>query len=58
MDYVCPRCSSTTTDEFYGPCAPCRDVLRTTMGREKSDVVVAAYEPKMTVVPNQIATKE
>jgi hypothetical protein len=58
MDFVCPRCSTSTTDEFYGPCATCRGELRVTMTREKSAVVAAAYEPKMNVVPNQIATKE
>ena len=58
MDFVCPRCATSTTDEFYGPCTPCREELRVTMAREKSEVVAAAYEPKMNVVPNQIATKE
>lgn len=58
MDFVCPRCTTPVDDEFYGPCASCRDVLRATMGGEQTDVVVAAYEPKMNVVPNQVATKE
>jgi hypothetical protein len=58
MDFVCPRCSTSTSDEFYGPCASCRDELRVTMARDKSDIEVAAYEPKMNVVPNQIATKD
>ena len=58
MDFVCPRCSTSTADEFYGPCGSCRDELRATMIREKGDVEVSAYEPKMNVVPNQIATKE
>jgi len=58
MDFVCPRCSTPTTDELYGPCTSCRDELRVTMTREKGDVEVAAYEPKMNVVPNQIATRD
>jgi hypothetical protein len=58
MDFTCPRCASGVVEEFYGPCASCRDVLRATMGREQSELVVAAYEPKMNVVPNQIATKD
>lgn len=58
MDFTCPRCSSSVAEDFYGPCASCRDVLRATMGGERTDVVVTAYEPKMNVVPNQIATKD
>ncbi len=58
LAFDCPRCGAGVTDRFYGPCEACRDVLRTTMGGEESEVVVAAYEPKMNVVPNQIATKD
>lgn len=58
MDFVCPRCSSAVNEEFYGPCTACRDVLRATMGGEQTDVAVLAYEPKMNVVPNQVATKD
>jgi uncharacterized protein YcgI (DUF1989 family) len=58
MDFVCPRCTTSVNEEFYGPCASCCDALRATMGGEQTDVVVAAYEPKMNVVPNQIATKD
>jgi hypothetical protein len=58
MDFVCPRCSTSTTAEFYGPCESCRGELRLTMAREKSEIVATAYEPKMNVVPNQVATKE
>jgi hypothetical protein len=57
MEFTCPRCSSTVDDEFYGPCAGCRTELRST-GGEAREVEVAAYEPKMNVVPNQVATKD
>lgn len=57
MDFDCPRCASSVIEEFYGPCASCREVLRA-QGGERREVEAAAYEPKMNVVPNQIATKE
>jgi hypothetical protein len=58
VEFSCPRCSSSVDEEFYGPCVSCRDVLRATMGGEQTDVSVEAYEPKMNVVPNQVATKD
>ncbi len=57
MDFDCPRCHRATTDEFYGPCDDCRAELRRS-GREARAVETAAYEPKMNVVPNQVATKD
>jgi hypothetical protein len=57
MDFDCPRCHMPTTEEFYGPCGTCRISLRAS-GGEAREVAVAAYEPKMNVVPNQIATKD
>ena len=57
MDFDCPRCGTAVDDEFYGPCADCRVALRA-HGGERRDVAAATYEPKMNVVPNQIATKE
>jgi hypothetical protein len=58
VEIVCPRCGETRTERFYGPCSPCRDALRASMSREAKVVEVAAYEPKMNVVPNQVATKD
>jgi cytidine deaminase len=58
LEFDCPRCTAAVTEDFYGPCTSCRDVLRSTMGGEQAAVVVAAYEPKMNVVPNQVATKD
>ena len=58
LDFSCPRCSLPTADEFYGPCESCRSQLRATMGREAVAVEAAAYEPKMNVVPNQVAMKD
>jgi hypothetical protein len=58
LQFDCPRCSQPADERFFGPCAACRDQLRATMGSEGRDVEVGAYEPKMNVVPNQVATKE
>ena len=58
MTVTCPRCGTTGEERFYGPCSACRDQLRATVAGEAKDVEVAAYEPKMNVVPNQVATKE
>ncbi len=56
-EITCPRCAATASERFYGPCAACRDELRG-LGGEQREVEAAVYEPKMNVVPNQIATKD
>jgi len=58
LDYSCPRCGSMVSEDFYGPCSVCRDDLVATMRADAKDVEAAAYEPKMNVVPNQVATKD
>lgn len=58
LTFTCPRCKNEASAKFYGPCANCCEELRATQGAESRDIEVAAYEPKMNVVPNQIATKE
>ena len=45
-------------EEFYGPCQSCRRELVEAYSGAARDVEAAAYEPKMNVVPNQIATKD
>ena len=57
---TCPRCGGDLTDrEFYGVCAACAGALRSTYdGSPRSDVEAAAYEPKMNVTPNAVASKE
>lgn len=57
LAFTCPRCRSAVGARFYGPCDECRVVLRA-MGGVAREVEVAAYEPKMNVAPNQVATKE
>jgi hypothetical protein len=56
--FACPRCHQSTTARFYGPCESCRTELRAALGGEQRDVEVTAYEPKMNVTPNQVATKD
>lgn len=56
--FGCPRCGSTVESDFYGPCVECRQVLRATVRADARDVESGAYEPKMNVTPNAVATKE
>lgn len=58
LDTTCPRCGQQATVRFYGPCETCRTTLRATLGGEARDVESAAYEPKMNVTPNAVATKD
>lgn len=58
LDFVCPRCSLPSSARFYGPCDDCRGTLRATLGSEAREVAAEAYEPKMNVVPNAVATKD
>jgi hypothetical protein len=57
LPFECPRCGRSADERFWGPCGACREELGA-MGREAREVELAAYEPKMNVVPNQVATKE
>jgi len=56
--FGCPRCGEPTQATYWGPCPSCREDLAARLAREGREVVVAAYEPKMNVVPNQVATKD
>ena len=58
--FVCPRCGNEVTERFYGPCTDCRAQLAESMRTIPSAEVgePSRYEPKMNVVPNQVATKE
>lgn len=58
LSFECPRCNKGVEERFYGPCTGCRADLQATQGNDAREVEVEAYEPKMNVVPNQIATKE
>ncbi|MHB1444519.1 MAG: hypothetical protein ACYCZV_02515 [Acidimicrobiales bacterium] len=58
LDFDCPRCGQSATAFTYGPCEGCRTELRATLGGAGRPIEVAAYEPKMNVVPNQVAVKD
>lgn len=58
LEFSCPRCSSATEAEYYGPCQACRTTLRAEVIGEARAAEVAAYEPKMNVTPNAVATKD
>jgi hypothetical protein len=58
LEFTCPRCGEGVVEDFYGPCGPCRDVLRSTLGSAGRSVEQAEYEPKMNVTPNAVATKD
>ncbi len=58
LEFTCPRCRLEVTEEFYGPCTSCRTTLRVQIGGEAREVESRAYEPKMNVTPNAVATKE
>ena len=58
LEFTCPRCRLEVTEEFYGPCSSCRTTLRVQVGGEAREVESEAYEPKMNVTPNAVATKE
>ena len=58
LEYTCPRCRLEASEPFYGPCTSCRTTLRATQGGEAKAVEAAAYEPKMNVTPNAVATKD
>ena len=58
LDITCPRCGLATTARFYGPCDECRQQLRVAHGGAQRAVEVAAYEPKMNVTPNAVASKD
>lgn len=58
LSITCPRCGEPAEERFYGPCTTCREFLRANLCGERQQLADVAYEPKMNVVPNQIATKE
>ena len=58
LDFACPRCGASASEAFYGPCRSCRVQMRATLGVEARAVESEAYEPKMNVVPNAVASKD
>jgi hypothetical protein len=58
IEWDCLRCGETHPMRFRTVCPRCRDELRASLAREAKDVEVAAYEPKMNVTPNAVASKD
>jgi len=58
LDFACPRCQLPTSARYYGPCEACRSDLVAKLGGTARDVELDAYEPKMNVTPNAVATKD
>jgi hypothetical protein len=58
LTFECPRCAAEVHERYWGPCTPCRATLRAEVAGEQRDVEAEAYEPKMNVTPNQVATKD
>ncbi|GAC1366695.1 MAG: hypothetical protein NVSMB4_21250 [Acidimicrobiales bacterium] len=58
LSFDCPRCHLPTAADYWGPCDTCRQDLIMMLQRDGREVGVSAYEPKMNVVPNQVATKD
>jgi hypothetical protein len=60
LTFDCPRCGTAVVEAYYGPCGACRTVLKVTLARADAggDAAPARFEPKMNVVPNQVATKD
>jgi len=56
--FDCPRCARAVEERFYGPCSSCRSDLRAQLGGDQREAVDAAYEPKMNVTPNAVASRE
>jgi NMD protein affecting ribosome stability and mRNA decay len=57
-EITCPRCGRSVTVAFYGPCDDCCGELRAAYAGVARTIEVARFEPKMNVVPNQVATKD
>lgn len=56
--FACPRCGTEATEAWFGPCTTCRQDLHAVYAGLARDVSTAAYEPKMNVTPNAVATKD
>lgn len=58
LRFTCPRCGEEAAARYYGPCDGCRSALRGRLGGEGRAVEVGAFEPRMHVTPNAVASKD
>lgn len=56
--FDCPRCGSSVSQRFYGPCESCCFALRAKYVGLGRDMTAAEYVPKMNVTPNAVAQKD
>ena len=56
--FACPRCATTVTEDFYGPCSTCRRELHAKFLGEARDIEAPEYVPKLNVTPNAVALKD
>ena len=60
--FDCPRCGTSVSERFWGPCTSCRAQLTASFGPAGGGQDAAAgarrFEPAMHVVPNHVATKD
>lgn len=57
VERECSRCGVRQQMRFAGVCDGCREQLHARFPREVRNIEVEAYEPKMNVTPNGVATK-
>jgi NMD protein affecting ribosome stability and mRNA decay len=58
VEITCPRCGRTAVVAFYGPCDDCCAQLRAAYASSGHELEATRFEPKMHVIPNQVATKD
>jgi hypothetical protein len=58
LRFPCPRCGRDVAEAFYGPCNDCRTALRASLTGEARSVQPEAYEPKLNVTPNAVASRD
>ena len=56
--FDCPRCGTSVSQRFYGPCESCCVALRAKFPGIGRDMTAAEYVPKMNVTPNAVALKD
>lgn len=60
--FACPRCGTTVTERFWGPCTTCRGALNAayeaSVEANAAETTAARFEPAMHVVANHVATKD
>ena len=58
--FDCPRCGTTVSERFWGPCTACRQALKAAYvaSGATGEAANERFEPSMNVTPNFVATKD